>query len=111
MGEFWPGSGESVSIGNAKLPASIAHVYGKKVVGAESFTASPEAGKWLKDPYSIKAQGDAVYCGGVNRIIYHRYAHQPWTAPTRYPGMTMGQWGTHFERTLTWWEQSKECYV
>jgi len=108
MGEFWPASGASVNIGNAKLPASIAHIYGKKYVGAESFTAEPSAGKWLKDPYSIKAQGDAVYCGGVNRIIYHRYAHQPWTSPTRYPGMTMGQWGTHFERTLTWWEQSKD---
>ncbi|MDR1336991.1 MAG: hypothetical protein LBK22_09195, partial [Tannerella sp.] len=41
-------------------------------------------------------------------MIYHRYAHQPWTDPTRYPGMTMGQWGTHFERTLTWWEQGRE---
>ena len=108
MGEFWPASGESVSIGNAKLPASVAHVYGKKYVGAEAFTASPEAGKWLKDPYSIKAQGDAVYCGGINRIIYHRYAHQPWTSPARFPGMTMGQWGTHFERTVTWWEQGKD---
>jgi len=108
MGEFWPGSGENVNTGNAKLPASVAHVYGKKYVGAESFTASPEAGKWLKDPYSIKAQGDAVYCGGVNRIIYHRYAHQPWTNPVRFPGMTMGQWGTHFERTVTWWEQGKD---
>ncbi len=108
MGEFWPASGESVSIGNAKLPASVAHVYGKKYVGAEAFTASPEAGRWLKDPYSIKAQGDAVYCGGINRVIYHRYAHQPWADPERVPGMTMGQWGTHFERTVTWWEQSKD---
>jgi hypothetical protein len=62
----------------------------------------------LKGPFDIKAQGDAVYCGGVNRMIYHRYAHQPWTNPTRYPGMTMGQWGTHFERTLTWWQQGKD---
>ncbi len=108
MGEFWPASGASVNIGNSKLPASVAHVYGKKYVGAESFTAAPEAGRWLKDPYAIKAQGDAVYCGGVNRVIYHRYAHQPWTRPERLPGMTMGQWGTHFERTVTWWEQSRD---
>ncbi len=104
MSEFWPGNNSDP--GNAKLAASVAHVYGKRFVGAESFTASPEAGKWLKDPYSIKAQGDVVYCGGVNRIIYHRYAHQPWL--NRFPGMTMGQWGTHFERTVTWWEQSKD---
>ena len=102
MGEFWQNSGHSVDMGNAKLAASIAHVYGKKFVGAEAFTAAPDGGKWLKDPYAMKAQGDAGYCGGINRMIYHRYAHQPWTEPTRYPGMTMGQWGTHFERTLTW---------
>jgi hypothetical protein len=30
---------------------------------------------------------------------------QPWT--NRWPGMTMGQWGFHFERTVTWWEQGK----
>ncbi|MDR1379975.1 MAG: hypothetical protein LBJ47_00675 [Tannerella sp.] len=108
MGEFWVDPGRGVSSGNAKLPASVAHVYGKKFVGAEAFTAAPDAGKWQKGPFELKAQGDAVYCGGVNRMIYHRYAHQPWTDPTRYPGMTMGQWGTHFDRTLTWWEQGKE---
>jgi hypothetical protein len=103
MSEFWAGSGTSP--GNAKLAASVAHVFGRKYVGAESFTASPEGGKWQHDPYSLKAQGDVVYCGGVNRIIYHRYAHQPWL--DRFPGMTMGQWGTHFERTNTWWEQGR----
>lgn len=108
MGEFWQNSGHSVDIGNSKLPASIAHVYGKKFVGAEAFTAAPDGGKWLKDAYDIKAQGDAAYCGGINRMIYHRYAHQPWAEPTYYPGMTMGQWGTHFERTITWWKQAKD---
>ncbi|MDR1674911.1 MAG: hypothetical protein LBR86_00335 [Tannerella sp.] len=108
MGEFWVVSGHSANSGNARLPASVAHVYGKKTVGAEAFTSSSEAGKWLKDPFDLKAQGDAVYCDGVNRMIYHRYAHQPWTAPARYPGMTMGSHGTHFERTLTWWNQGRE---
>jgi len=103
MGEFWPSGSASFS---AKLAASTAHVHGRKIVGAESFTARPEDGKWLKDPFSLKAQGDLMWCSGVNRFIFHRYAHQPWTDPTRYPGMTMGQWGTHFERTTTWWNQS-----
>ena len=30
---------------------------------------------------------------------------QPWK--DRVPGMTMGPWGTNFERTNTWWEQAK----
>ena len=108
MGEFWVQRGIGGSVGNAKFPAALAHVWGRRFVGAEAFTASPDSGKWLKDPYGLKAQGDQVFCKGVNRIIYHRYTHQPWTKPTYYPGMTMGQWGTHFERTLTWWDQGKD---
>ena len=44
-----------------------------------------------------------MYTTGINRYIIHRYAHQPWL--DKFPGMTMGQWGTHFERTTTWWKQ------
>ena len=93
--------------GTAKLAAALGHVYGRKVVGAETFTAAPEQGKWLTDPYALKTLGDLFWCCGVNRFIFHRYAHQPWTSPTRFPGMTMGQWGTHLDRTITWWEQSR----
>lgn len=100
MGEFWVGGGERSSI---KLAASVAHTYGRTLAGAESFTAFPDAGKWQNHPYGIKAEGDLIYCGGINRFIMHRYAHQPWLNIA--PGMTMGQWGTHFERTITWWEQ------
>ncbi len=106
MSEFWARPG-STSPGNTKLAASIAHINGRKLVGAESFSVDPVGGKWQKDPFALKAVGDAAYCAGLNRVIYHRYAHQPWTNPTRYPGMTMGQWGTHFERTVTWWEPGR----
>jgi hypothetical protein len=102
MGEFWSGSSGHPSV---KLAASIAHIYGKTIVGAESFTATPEAGRWQNDPYSLKTLGDLVYCQGLNRYVFHRYAMQPWT--NRWPGMTMGQWGFHFERTETWWQQGK----
>lgn len=104
MGEFWPNSKDNPSV---KLAASIAHIYGKQIVGAESFTTAPSAqhGRWLDDPYALKALGDLEYCTGLNRFIFHRYAMQPWT--NRWPGMTMGQWGTHFERTQTWWTQGK----
>ncbi len=46
-----------------------------------------------------------MYCQGLNRYIFHRYAMQPWT--NRWPGMTMGHWGFHFERTETWWQPGK----
>ena len=102
MGEFWSGSQGHPSV---KLAASIAHIYGKTIVGAESFTASPGNGRWQNDPYSLKTLGDLMYCQGLNRYVFHRYAMQPWT--NRWPGMTMGQWGFHFERTETWWNQGK----
>ena len=38
MGEFWTGG--SGAGGSPKLAAAVAHVYGRKYVGAESFTAS-----------------------------------------------------------------------
>lgn len=102
MGEFWvpnAGAGETL-----KIAASAAHTNGRKYVGAESFTADESHGRWLVEPYSIKALGDYVFTQGVNRYIFHRYAHQPWM--DLYPGMTMGPWGTHLERTITWWNQA-----
>ncbi len=102
MGEFWSGGTGDASV---KLASSVAHIYGKQLVGAESFTARPPGnGRWQEDPYSLKALGDRQFCKGINRLIFHRFAHQPWL--DRFPGMTMGQWGFHFDRTNTWFEQS-----
>jgi len=106
MGEFWASSFNTLSGFPAdKLAASVGHVYGKKYVGAESFTAAPYAGKWQNHPGGLKSIGEMLWCTGINRFIFHRYAHQPWM--DRLPGMTMGQWGTHFDRTNTWWGMSK----
>ncbi len=97
MGEFWVSADMRSS---CKLAASVAHVFGKKFVGAESFTAAPQDAGWRSGPGSLKAVGDLMYSEGINRCIIHRFAHQPWL--NIEPGMTMGQWGTHFERTNTW---------
>jgi len=107
MGEFWSGAGRGdfvTRVGNVKLPSYVAHVWGKRVVGAEAFTADPgSGGRWTTTPWSLKAQGDRAFARGVNRLIFHRFAHQPWTKPARLPGMTMGRWGMHLDRTQTWW--------
>jgi (4-O-methyl)-D-glucuronate---lignin esterase len=104
MGEFWVDRNNINS--SVKLASSVGHIYGRPIIGAESFTAAPGAhGRWQDDPYAIKALGDQVFCFGINRYIFHRFAMQPWT--NRWPGMTMGQWGTHFDRTSTWWEQGR----
>ena len=106
IGNFWSGPKGTVNPGVERLVASIAHVWGRRYVGSEAFTAQPKG--WLRTPAYVKAQGDYAYTLGINRIIYHRYAHQPWVNPTYAPGMTMGPWGMHFERTQTWWPLAKD---
>ncbi len=102
MGEFWSGGLWYTSL---KLASSVGHIYGQPVIGAESFTGIPEHGRWTDDPYSLKSTGDMAFTQGINRFIFHRYAHQPWM--NRFPGMTMGQWGINLDRTNTWFEKAK----
>ncbi|MBI5685885.1 MAG: hypothetical protein HZC54_12500 [Verrucomicrobia bacterium] len=99
MCEFWLyGFNSFFTVAEA---ASIAHTCGRRVVAAEAFTSSA-AERWQAHPASMKALGDWAFCAGVNRIVFHRYQHQPWL--DRGPGMTMGPYGVHWERTQTWWE-------
>ena len=105
MAEFWmTGLGPDNYLQCPKEMASAAHIYGRRIVGAESFT-SGDSEKWQQYPASIKTLGDAAFCQGVNRFVFHRFAMQPWL--NYRPGMTMGPWGLHYERTQTWWEQSR----
>jgi hypothetical protein len=102
MAEFWK-VGYNTEYSCTEM-ASAAHVYGKRILGAEAFTSNNQE-RWLEHPGSIKGLGDWAYCEGINRFVFHRYAAQPWTNVA--PGMSMGPWGLHYERTQTWWEQSK----
>lgn len=109
MGEFW--CGQTVLWPNfllnrtVKQVASVAHTLGGNVVAAEAFTSEPDSDKWLLYPYALKSLGDFMFTKGLSRIYFHRYAHQP--HPTAAPGMTMGPWGLHFDRTNTWWKPGK----
>ncbi len=99
MCEFWANCFESWY--SCFEAASIAHTGGKRIVAAEAFT-SDDKERWQFHPGYLKALGDWAFCAGVNRIVFHRYAHQPWL--NRAPGMTMGPYGVHWERTQTWWD-------
>ncbi len=100
MAEFWSWPG-NFTAGTVAQMVSAAHVYGKPIVGAEAFTAT-DGERWRHHPASIKALGDWAFCEGINRFVFHRYAMQPWLDVR--PGMGMGPWGIHYERTQTWWE-------
>jgi len=102
MAEFWLGSGGAME--TTKMVSSVGHIYGRPIIGAESFTSDVPPGRWLEQPYDMKALGDLAFCNGINRYIFHRYAMQPWL--NLKPGMTMGPWGTHIERTQTWWMEA-----
>jgi len=101
MCEFWTDGLGFNSAFSCIEATSIAHVTGSPVVAAEAFTAdSPEA--WKKYPSNMKNQGDWAFCMGINRFIYHTFAHKP--LPDKYrPGMTMGPYGVHWDRGQTWW--------
>ena len=102
MTEFWTDWSANNRVRTLEM-ASVAHVYGRAILGAESFTSSDHE-MWKLTPADIKAMGDDEFSMGVNRFVFHRYAHQPYL--DRFPGATMGPWGLHYERTQTWWEMS-----
>ncbi len=99
MGEFWVRAlhPEMMYYQDVRGAASSAHVYGKILVAAESFT-----GGGYEAPYTLKKVGDYWFAQGVNRIIFHTSAHQPLDTK---PGNTMV--GTHINRNITWAEQAK----
>jgi hypothetical protein len=102
MTEFWA-TGGAENQAKGRQMASVAHIMGKTIVGAEAFT-SGDSEQWKMHPATVKALGDYEFSQGINRFVVHRYAHQPYL--DRFPGVTMGPWGLHYERTQTWWEMS-----
>ena len=106
MGEFWlnSGAGQGVRVDN-KVAASTAHITGGRIVASESYTASATFAKWQNHPYTLKPLGDRAFCGGVNRFVFHTFAHQPYEVTG--PGFSMAVWGLNCNRANTWWEQGR----
>ena len=105
MAEFWTWPPYEMDTTCTEM-GSVGHVYGRPVIGAEAFTATSTE-RWTAHPFTAKPYGDWAFCEGINRLVVHRYAMQPWTSPDRKPGMTLGPFGLHYERTTTWWEHSR----
>jgi hypothetical protein len=103
MAEFW-WVGKYEGDFSCTQMASAGHIYGKQIIGAEAFT-SWESERWQAYPGNMKDLGDWAFCEGINRIVFHRYAAQPFLNAA--PGISMGPFGVHYERTQTWWKQSK----
>ncbi len=87
-----------------------AALYGHRVVWAEAFTARPDGSAWRNDPWLLKPYGDAAYCRGINHFMMHGYVHNPF-GEAATPGLSMGFWGTQFNRRLTWWPWARAWHL
>ena len=97
MAEFWNNALESAY--SCFEAASIAHVMGKPIISAEAFTSVAGLDEY---PWSLKNQGDWAFCVGINRFVFHTFAHQA-LGDAYKPGMTFGPYGVHWHRNQTWW--------
>jgi hypothetical protein len=82
--------------------ASISHIYGQNLVGAESMTSNGPAWGWSPD--TLKPIADLEFALGVNRFMIHESAHQPLIG--KAPGLTLGHYGLWFNRNQTWAEDA-----
>lgn len=99
-GEYW----NEGTLGNieCKSASSAAHIYGKPITSAESFTASGRA--FLRHPALLKKRGDWSLTEGINHFVLHVNIHQP--DDSRVPGVN-AWFGTEFNRHNTWFKQAK----
>jgi hypothetical protein len=106
MGAMWTwtaGKGPEPSyLADLRGAASVAHIYGQNLVGAESMTSRGPAWGW--SPNSLKTVYDLEFALGVNRFEIHESSHQP--VPDMAPGLTLGPYGLWFNRNDTWAEQA-----
>ena len=115
MGEFWNQNDpysqgiQTHHWGDVKSAATAAHIYGLPLAATESFTSGASNKGWHHHPYTMKQVGDRYFSAGINRFVFHTYAHQPWV--DRRPGMTFGPYGHHFSRNETWWDHGGSEWV
>jgi hypothetical protein len=109
MGAMWTwtsaseNSGPDVDyISDLRGAASVAHIYGQNLVGAESMTSRGPAWGW--SPNSLKKVADLEFALGVNRFEIHESSHQP--LADMAPGLTLGPYGLWFNRNNTWAEEA-----
>lgn len=96
-GEFWS-EGELGNIEN-RAASSAAHIYGKRKVSAESFTA---AGKtYARYPEMMKQRGDRFFTEGINNTLLHLFIEQAYE--DKWPGVN-ARFGNEFNRKNTWFD-------
>jgi hypothetical protein len=105
MAEFWSASPHRPNPENrffVKQAASAAHIYGRQIVAAESFTTIGL--HWNDVPWKhMKPSMDHEFCSGLNRIFFHTFTCSP--PEMGIPGQEYFA-GTHVNPQVTWWNHS-----
>jgi hypothetical protein len=103
MGEFWFRSPTHDKPNDMLDAISGGHIYGKNIIQAEGFTELRLM--WDEHPGMLKTMADRNFALGINRMVFHVNAHNPWL--DRKPGMTLDGIGNFFQRDQTWWKPGK----
>jgi alpha-L-rhamnosidase/Glycosyl hydrolases family 2, sugar binding domain len=107
MGAMWTWAGSPGPdfdyLADLRGAASVAHIYGQNLVGAESMTSRGPA--WSFSPNTLKKVADLEFALGVNRFEIHESTHQP--VPDMVPGLTLGPYGLWFNRNDTWADEAR----
>jgi hypothetical protein len=96
MGEFW----NHRQFWVVKEAASAAHIYGRRIVDAETLTGWRN---WQDGPAEYKRRFDIALCAGLNHPTFHTFTHNPPAAGR--PGFVYHA-GEHFNVNTTWWDQA-----
>jgi hypothetical protein len=92
-----------IYIADMRGASSIAHLYGKNFVAAESMTSTRHP--WYHTPASLKPVIDLEFLNGINRIVIHSSVHQP--LDDKKPGLSLRHIGQFFNRHTAWAEMAK----
>jgi len=92
------GAVRSTLLGDMKGASSVAHVYGKPFVAAESMTAANAP--WAFAPRDLRRFIDLEFAYGINRPVIHTSVHQP--LDDKQPGLSLLIFGQYFNRHESW---------
>lgn len=103
-GSLAGGADEEVrSEADIRESASVANIYGKPFVAAESMTS---VGRPFQEyPERLKRTADLELASGLNRFVIHTSVHQP--LDDKKPGFSLGPFGQYFTRQETWADMAK----
>ncbi len=111
MYEFWSATDKDLNVIytpmsgiELNMPSCAAIGYEKPVMASEAYTGMAH---YSETPATLKSFGDRAYCAGINQMILHSYVHQP---TDNKPGMTLGQFGSHFNRNNNYWKYISEWF-